>query len=145
MTLRGRKPLPEAYPKEINTLGDHLRKRRLDLGYLQREVAVIIGVDESTITNWEKQRTAPEIRFMPKIIQFLGYDPEPAKKSLTEQMRARRIALGLSQEKAAALLGIDPGTLSSWELGRHRPSEKSLEILSRLLAGTTFPLMHVAK
>jgi hypothetical protein len=25
-------PLSKDYPKEINTLGDHLRKRRLDLG-----------------------------------------------------------------------------------------------------------------
>ena len=54
-------------------MGDHLRKRRLDLGLLQREVAEQIGVDAMTICNWEKQRTVPEIRCMPRIIEFLGY------------------------------------------------------------------------
>jgi DNA-binding XRE family transcriptional regulator len=52
-----------------------LRKRRLDLGLHQREVAEQIGVDETTIYNWEGQRTDPEIRYMSRIIQFLGDRP----------------------------------------------------------------------
>lgn len=35
VTLSAVKPRHRAYPEEINT-GDHLRKRRLDLGLLQR-------------------------------------------------------------------------------------------------------------
>ena len=73
LTLKGPKPLPAQYPRELNTLGDHLRKHRLDLGLLQREIAEQIGVEESTITNWERQRTVPEIRYIPRIVEFLGY------------------------------------------------------------------------
>jgi len=36
--LRTPKPQLEHYPKEINTLGDHIRTRRLDLKLLQREL-----------------------------------------------------------------------------------------------------------
>lgn len=37
--LQGQKRSPLGYPRELRTIGDHLRKRRLDLGLLQREVA----------------------------------------------------------------------------------------------------------
>src|SRR6266511_2668936 len=57
VTLRGRKPLPRAYPGSVRTLGDHLCRRRLDLGLLQREVAERLGADECTVTNWELNRT----------------------------------------------------------------------------------------
>ena len=52
-----------------------MRKRRLDLGLLQREIAARLGVTESTVTNWELNRTSPKIRFLPSIIALLGYDP----------------------------------------------------------------------
>jgi hypothetical protein len=32
------KPLSRSYPKRKNPLGDHIRKRRLDLNLLHREV-----------------------------------------------------------------------------------------------------------
>ncbi len=60
---------------ELRTLGDHIRKRRLDLGLLQRDVAARIGSDTSSVTNWEKGHTEPENRFLPAILELLGYDP----------------------------------------------------------------------
>jgi hypothetical protein len=59
LAFSARKPLPAAYPRGLSTLGDHLRKRRLDLGLLQREVADKLGVDEMTTCNWEINRTSP--------------------------------------------------------------------------------------
>ena len=41
------------YPANPNTIGEHLRKKRIDLCLMQKEVAKIIGVTESTIWNWE--------------------------------------------------------------------------------------------
>lgn len=63
-----------------------MRKRRLDLGLLQREVAARLGVTESTVTNWELNRTSPKIRFLPGIIALLGYDPRPAGVTLADQL-----------------------------------------------------------
>lgn len=122
--MKGKVPLSKQYPREINSLGDHLRKRRLDLGFLQREVAEKIGVTEATIWNWERQRTQPEIRFIARIIGFLGYDPIPEPELFPEKLKIYRLRLGLSQRKLAIKLKIDPSTIRSWEKGRHRPVPK---------------------
>ena len=70
-----KRPFGSKYPLNPVTLGDHIRKRRIDLRMLQKDVANVIGVSEDCITNWENNRTIPQIQFMPKIIKFLGYNP----------------------------------------------------------------------
>jgi len=76
ITLTAPKPSISAFPKSIRlrrTIGDHLRKRRLDLDLLQKDVAEIIGVTEVTISNWENNKNKPPSRYLKKIIDFLGY------------------------------------------------------------------------
>jgi transcriptional regulator with XRE-family HTH domain len=75
--LRASKSNSVSYTKQINSLGDHIRTHRLDLKLLQKQVADQIGVDKATITNWERNSVAPAVRYLPTIIQFLGYDPLP--------------------------------------------------------------------
>ena len=127
------KPKSSHYPKEINTLGDRLRTHRLDLNLLQKQVADQIGVHEQTITGWERNATVPEVRYMPAIIQFLGYDPLPPATSLSERLATARRVLGLSQRKMATKLGVDPATVNNWETGRHQPTGKSLDVIARVL------------
>ncbi len=66
---------PKGYPVAPRSLGEHLRKKRLDLGLLQAQVAEKIGVTESTVWNWEHGVT-PALQHHSKIIQFLGYQPD---------------------------------------------------------------------
>jgi DNA-binding XRE family transcriptional regulator len=66
--------VPRAFPSVPRTLGERLRRRRLETGLLQREVAVILGVSEFTVLNGELDRTKPQSRLWPKWIAFLGYD-----------------------------------------------------------------------
>ena len=70
------------------------------------------GADQCTVTNWELNRTSPALRFIPALARFLGYLPLPAGGTLAERLVAYPTARGLSQEAAARLLGVDPGTLS---------------------------------
>lgn len=35
-----------------------------------------------TFLHWEKGRVAPEVRFWPAIVRFLGYDPGPSPQAL---------------------------------------------------------------
>jgi transcriptional regulator with XRE-family HTH domain len=91
------------------------------LGLLQREVAERIGVTESTVTNWELNRTAPALRFLTRIIDLLGFDARPAGVSLADRLVTYRTAQGLSRKAAARMLGVDPGTLQKWESGRRSP------------------------
>ncbi len=118
LTLKAPKPLPSNYPLQLKSLGDHIRKRRLDLKILQKEAAKKIGVDETTIWFWENNRVEPSISFIPKIIGFLGYIPFDTKyNSLGETIITFRRIHGLSQKKLASLIGIDSTTIGSWERG----------------------------
>ena len=105
----------------------------MDLQLLQKQVAEQIGVHEMTITGWESNATVPEVRYMPAIIQFLGYNPIPPGSSLPERLATSRKALGLSQRKMAVKLGVDPATLMGWEAGRHQPTEKSIALIGKVL------------
>jgi DNA-binding XRE family transcriptional regulator len=89
---------------------------------LQREVAAQIWVNKDTIYNWEMNRTEPEVRLIPSIIDFLGYVPYNPGWSYGKRLRAIRSALGLSQEQFAKRAGLDESTVSKWEREEHRPS-----------------------
>lgn len=112
--FRGRKSRP-GYPEDPKTLGEHLRRVRLDRGLWQKHVAAEIGCSKASLLNWEKRRAAPEVRFWPAILRFLGYDPRPVPASFGGRLRAAREAEGLSEEALARKLGLDPGTVAAWE------------------------------
>jgi len=118
----------------LKTLGDHLRKKRLDLGLLQKDVAKILGVSKDTVCNWENNRTSPSLRSIPRIVKFLGYIPYDIQgKTPGEELRLLRRTLGLSQKKLAAELGIDPSTLWRWEKERRKvPKQVLAEVWKRM-------------
>src|SRR4051812_45583526 len=97
-------------PKAIEnpvTLGQHIKKRRLELKILQKDVAQIIGVSEDTITYWENGRATPQNRYYPKIIDFLGYNPLMVDGTLGGRIKIYRLSNGLSQEELAKILEVD--------------------------------------
>jgi transcriptional regulator with XRE-family HTH domain len=103
MALRAKKPVSAAYPKELKTLGDHLKKRRLDLKMLQKEVAEKLNTTVCTYRNWEKNWRNPSIINIPKIIEFLDYIPwDISCNSLGEKIIAYRKLSGLSQKDLAS-------------------------------------------
>ncbi len=119
--LTASKPMSCDYPKELKTLGDHLRKRRLDLKLLQREVGQRIGVVEASIWNWEDGRVSPEVKHFPAIIAFLGYNPIQKPDTLRAQLVWHRQGKGWTQKVFAKALGIDQSTLAGWERGERKP------------------------
>ncbi len=96
--------LPQSYtagavvriPTEPQTIGDHIRRQRLGRKLLQREVADQIGVDTTSVFNWEAGITAPAIGYVPAIIEFLGYNPLPEGRTLGERLVRHRTTLGTS-------------------------------------------------
>jgi transcriptional regulator with XRE-family HTH domain len=133
--------LPQSYstgrviriPVKPHTVGDHIRKRRLVLKLFQKDVAERLGVEKTSTANWECNRSIPEIRYMPAIIDFLGYDPLPPANTLAEQLVRKRTSLGLSQEESAKRLGVDPSTLAKWEQGKREPAGAFLVRVRRFL------------
>ena len=135
--LKGQRPLSRAYPKSLKTIGDHIRKRRLDLSLLQREVAEIIGVDETSVHNWEINKALPMLRCLPAIIAFLGYNPLPEPTTIAEKLVQYRSIRGIHQDELAKRIGVDPATLARWERGEREPSGKHLKQVEVLLARAT--------
>ena len=110
------------------TIGDHIRKKRTELRLTQLQVARLIGVEENTVTYWEKHRSQPAIHCLPQIIQFLGYIPFELKAdSLGEQIKLYRKIKGISQENFAKQISVDPCTLARWERNRGKPSKNFLK------------------
>ncbi|MEW6419428.1 MAG: helix-turn-helix transcriptional regulator [Nitrospirota bacterium] len=110
-----------------------MRKRRLDLGLLQSNVAKIIGVTESTVWNWEHGR-GPELKHMPKIIEFLGYVPFECPEDPMGRLRYFKLVKGLSYERLGELIGRDLGQLMDWLSGRRKPYWKNIQRLVIFLA-----------
>lgn len=132
-------PHPRGYPENPKTLGEHIKRRRLDLGLLQREAAQQVGASHASLVNWEKGWREPELRFMPAIIHFLGYDPTASEptSSIGERLKAIRRARGLSRQKLAELIGIDESTLWKWERRgeQTRPARKVVRKIEEFLKG----------
>jgi transcriptional regulator with XRE-family HTH domain len=127
------RPWLSAYPKQVNSIGDHIRKRRLDLGLLQKQAAELIGVDKDTICNWEGQRKHPALSAMPAIARFLGYDPSPVAETLGGRLVRYRVSLGITQEELAVRLGVNACTLARWERGQRQPTGLYHEVVEKLL------------
>lgn len=58
------------YPSD--TLGQRIRKARLERGLYQRDLAKELGVDEMTIVNWERGKTVPRATYCDRIREHLN-------------------------------------------------------------------------
>ena len=66
------------YPTSPRTLGEHLRKKRVDLALSMPKLAKLLGfgVTDTAIEKWEKNENRPSELYRSRIIEFLGFDPE---------------------------------------------------------------------
>jgi len=118
---------PSNIPQNPQSLGEHIRKRRLEQNLFQKDVARIIGVEETSIYNWEKNLSTPSIKYIPKIIEFLGYNPEIfSQKTWGEKLIYYRKIHGLSQKQMAQKLNLDQTTLRRCERDERNPRKKTL-------------------
>ena len=62
---------PDGYPVNPHTIGEHLRKKRIDNRLMQSEVADIIGVSAESIWNWEIGRTKQSKKNLEIINKFV--------------------------------------------------------------------------
>lgn len=120
---------------EPQTIGDHVRKKRLLFGLTQKQVAKKLRVSSYSVLNWERGKRVPlNPARLGRIIAFLGYDPVAHDGTVAGRLKAKRRALGWSQERFAKHLGIDPGTLSRWEAGARVGFRSHRQLVARLLA-----------
>jgi len=80
-----------SYPQKPVSIGEHIKKKRMDLRQFQSDVAKIFGVSTDCVTYWENNRSTPQLIFYPKIMEFLGYSPlDFDKTTLSGRIKAYR-------------------------------------------------------
>ena len=105
----------------------------MELGFRQKDVGKLFRVDAFTVLNWEKGKTIPATRYLPRITTFLGYDPFPAPRTLGKRVVAARRRLGISRKKLALRLNVDEGALKRWEEDRMTPRRNCLSKIRSFL------------
>ena len=77
----------------MNNIGAIIKQKRLQLELPQVLLAEQLNVGAGTVANWEHSRSIPDICRLPRIIEFLGYDPlESSKKNgLTQRLGTRSV------------------------------------------------------
>lgn len=71
VTLRVRKPLPAHWPRDPQTVGERLKRARLELGLTQKELAERLGVAKVTVASWESGRRRPSVGVV-SLVEGLG-------------------------------------------------------------------------
>ena len=103
-----------------------MRRARLGRGLLQKESANGIGVSPETIIHWERNRTTPPARMIPRITLFLGYCPWTVPQTPGDRFQRVRVGLGLSQK------GCRPAP-------RRRPDDRDAVGAGRAAAASRMP------
>lgn len=140
--------------KQPKTIGEHLRKKRSDLGLRQSEVAQKLGVSERTLSLWECDAVYPTWTQQPSVTAYLGYDPftNPAlgrplgnessdvailasKEAVSwgQRVLKRRLELRKTRRQFAKDLGICVKSVWGWETGRWEPTDSLRERVISLL------------
>jgi transcriptional regulator with XRE-family HTH domain len=117
---------------EPTTLGEQIRQRRLKLKLTLKEAAKLLGTNEGSIINWEKGRSVRVYR-LPAIIRFLGYNPLPEPRTISERLVAKRLERGWSRKVALRSLEIDVSTLRDWEQGKTILFRKHRRLVAKVL------------
>lgn len=117
----------------MGNIGDHIRKRRLELGMMQKATATLLGVTDDTLRDWELHGRLPRARHIPEIIGFLGYDPALPHQNVAGLIAHERKRRGLKIVEMAAQVGVSDDTLRNWEAGRYLPMKGAYEKLAGFL------------
>jgi transcriptional regulator with XRE-family HTH domain len=102
----------------------------------QKQVAVKLGVTTPTVWNWEN-RGSVDLRFIPRVIDFLGYNPIPQPEDLLERLAWYKQVNGLTFEQLGVEMGRDPEQLADWLSGRHNPCQQNWKRITFFLASHT--------
>jgi len=123
-----------AYPQKPASIGEHIKKKRMDLKLFQSDVAKIFDVSTDCVTYWENNRSSPQIIFYPKIIEFLGYNPlNFDETNISGCIKAYRYRNGITSKMFGKLLNVDPSTVTEWENGNRIPAPKHRLKMATLL------------
>ena len=114
-------------PVLLNTIADKLRWYRLKNGYLQSEIADMIGVSRSTYIHYEStSHKLYELDKLQLLADLYQVDIESLLndyvlflyKGQGKQLKTLRKEFGLTQRQFSDMIGVPIANLKHWELDR---------------------------
>ena len=114
----------KGYPAHPQTIGEHMKKRRLDLGLKQTEVAAQLGMHFASLQLWERGIGDPGVKSLPGIIRFLGHVPFACDPTHGGQISFLRRCCGMTQDELGTLIPCNPETIGRWESNLRASSRK---------------------
>ncbi len=131
---RTEKKKPAGYLRNPVTIGDHIRKVRIDRKLTQEEVGKLFMVSTDTVSNWELNRYSPHVSYYKVIIEFLGYYPfSHETESLAGKILKYRYIHGLTHRQMGRKIGVNATAIGAWEIGENKPQAASLWKLQKIL------------
>jgi len=126
--------------------GDDVKRLRTALGLSQMVLAELIGVSAAAVTAWETGKTSPSRENRRALAELAQKPRAEVERELTrsgvlvpqqaplsaEDIRALRLAAGMSQRDLARKLSVSVNSVSNWETGRTQPRRNSLRQLLEL-------------
>lgn len=137
--------LEPTYPKNPKSIGEIIRKARMDKGLQTKELAQALEVSPDSVINWELRGRKPRYRHIGMLEKILGinlpvsllYKGYPAKaETISQKIKRKRLELSLSQKELARMLGVNKDTIKDWEDGKgmKKPVASSSKKIRRFLA-----------
>ncbi|MFK7948075.1 MAG: helix-turn-helix domain-containing protein [Saprospiraceae bacterium] len=118
----------------LQTFGQHLRRKRLDLNLSVIQAAKDIGITDSTLILWEYDRRLPSISFYPLAIAFIGYDPlYDNSGTLSAKIENYRRKHGLSYDDLGELIGIQGAGLGKIAQGKGNPKQVTIDKILKIV------------
>ena len=135
------------------TFAERLRELRKRYGWTQEQVGKEIGVEKTTISNYERGGRMPAQRILMQLAKLFDvtydylvgrsdvehpYDVQaPFPSVLTERLRQRRMAKGYSHQDVGMKLQLAEKQLTNFERGHRAPDLLTLQKLADLYDTTT--------
>ncbi len=135
-------------PRQFNaeSFGMRLRQERKFKFITQKGLAVQLGVSDSTVSNWEKGLSLPDVHALTTIARYLDVSidwlacltDERKLKTRNQNFQPHyttgpklydlRVTNRVSQKQIAAAINSSPSTISSWEHGTPISLEANFKI-----------------
>ncbi|MYA02273.1 MAG: helix-turn-helix transcriptional regulator [Chloroflexi bacterium] len=109
-----------------------LTAARSAAGLSRAAVAEHLGIHRQRVYDWEQGASTPHARQLPALAEAVGVGA--AQLVTGRSLRSRRYAAGLTQEDAAAAVGVSRPEWSRWESGLRIP-QRYAPAVERLVGG----------
>ena len=127
-------PDKRPFPKELQSIGNHIKYTRLERRILIKDVIDELKIDRETLRGWELNLFEPHVSHYPLIIHFLGYNPcQFETDSLSGKIKSYRYKNGLTQKQFGELLQTDAAVVWQWESNGRPPLEKTKKRILELV------------